>query len=126
MDTQRLAGMIGIAAVVTLGVVGVDRWTKDAKARGSSEVVQATSAEPQSALPQSALPFLPMVRDSHFQVDPSVPQLPPLPKESDAPPLISTGELEKKLKQSIDDLQKVLPSSLPSVEESSFPPPAAP
>lgn len=117
MDTKRLAGMIGIAAVVTLGVVGVDRWNKDAKARANAEVVQVTPKEP-------APSPVPAVRDS-YQVDPGVPQLPPLPKESDAPPLVSTGELEKQLKKSIDNLQKVLPP-LPSVEESSLPPPEAP
>src|SRR5687767_418628 len=112
MDTKRLAGMIGIAAVVTLGVVGVDRWNKDAKARANAEVVQVTPKEPTH--------IVPVVRDS-YQVDPTVPQLPPLPKETDAPALVPSGELEKKLKQSIDNLQKVLPP-LPSVEESSLPP----
>lgn len=123
MDTQRLAGMIGIAAVVTLGVLGVDRWNKDAKARASAEVVQVTPKEPSPVVstPVVPAPVVPAVRDS-FLVDPEVPQLPPIPKESDAPPLVSTGALEKQLKKSIDNLQKVLPPPLPSVEESSLPP----
>lgn len=119
MDTKRLAGMIGIAAMVTLGVVGVDRWNKDAKARANAQVVQVT---PKAPTPD-VVPPVPAVRDS-YQVDPAVPQLPPLPPESDAPPLVSTGELEKQLKKSIDNLQKVLPP--PSVEESSLPPPETP
>jgi hypothetical protein len=47
------------------------------------------------------------------------------PKESEPPPLIPTGELEKKLKESIDNLQKVLPQ-IPGGEESAAPPPVPP
>jgi hypothetical protein len=115
MYTQRLAGMVGLLAVVILGLVGVDRWNKDAKARSvHSQVV--SSNDPVPSLAQSTI---------HYQVDPSappVPQLPPVPKETPAPPLISTGELDKKLKESLDNLQKALPK-LPTAEESAAPPP---
>ncbi|MCI0684550.1 MAG: hypothetical protein L0Y71_20755, partial [Gemmataceae bacterium] len=123
MDTARLAGMIGIASVVTLGVVGVDRWNKDAKTRHQGDVAQADLAQAKCAAP---MPALPVVRDStiSFQVDPAEPMLPPIPKESAAPPLVSSGELEKKLKQSIDKLHKALDLPVLNETEPSVPPPA--
>jgi hypothetical protein len=118
MYTQRLAGMVGLLAAVILGLVGVDRWNKDAKARSvHSQVVSASNDPLPPPIAQSTL---------HYQVDPAVPPVPqlpaPAPKETQAPPLISTGELDKQLKESLDNLQKVLPK-LPSAEESAAPPP---
>ena len=135
MNTHRLAGLIGLLAVVTLGVIGIDRWTKDAKARQKISPTQAAASET-----KQALPFAPS-STIHFQVDPQETPLPPIvlpmeneppalpptvsPKESEPPPLISTGELEKQLKESIDNLQKVLPK-LPGGEESATLPPPEP
>src|SRR5262245_30688693 len=110
MNTQRLAGMVGILVVVTLGVVGVDRWTKDTRARhAGSNVIAKNEMIP-----------LPGGRSTiHYQMDPAEPLPPPLPpSETKQPPLTSTGELEKQLKESLEKLQKALPS-LPSAEESS-------
>ncbi|GEM_PF-4234350 len=135
MNTKRFAGMIVILALVTLGVLGVDRWTKDAKARQTIAPMQVASINPQLVTPtgpsstvhfqfepgQAPLPPIVLGKDS----DP--PPLPPiaLPKESDPPPLISTGELEKQLKESINNLNKVLPR-LAGGEESAAPPPLPP
>src|SRR5262249_9486115 len=117
MYTQRLAGMVGLLAVVILGLVGVDRWNKDAKARSVHSQVVSAASDPLPPLAQSTI---------HYQVDPSappVPQLPPAqPKETQAPPLISTGELDTNINQSLDNLQKPLPK-LPSAEEPAAPPP---
>jgi len=135
MNTKRFAGMISIVAAVTLCVVGVDRGTKDAKARQVITPLQVASVNSPLAAPVGPTSTV------HFQIDPGQAPLPPIvigkdneppmsppaaaPKESEPPPLISTGELEKQLKQSIDNLQKVLPQ-LPGGEESSAPPPAPP
>src|SRR5258705_5861100 len=101
MYTQRLAGMVGLLAAVILGLVGVDRWNTDAKARSVHSQVVSASNDSLPPLAQSTI---------HYQVDPAappIPQLPPAPKETQAPPLISTGELDKQLKESLDNLQKV-------------------
>src|SRR5512139_4015219 len=117
MNTKRFAGIVGMLAAVTLGVLGIDRWTKDAKARQTITPMQVASSEPRPA----AAPSGP-TSTIHFQVAPTEEPLPPvvIPKESAPPPLLSTGELEKKLKESIEKLERVLPS-LPSGEESAAP-----
>lgn len=112
MNTQRLAGMVGILVVVTLGVVGVDRWTKDARARHAGATTIAKN---------EIVPLTGGRSTIHYQVDPIEPiPLPAPPTEDKQPPLTSTGELEKQLKESLEKLQKALPS-LPGAEESSPP-----
>ncbi len=127
MCPKRVLGMLALLALVTGGVFAVDRWNKDAKVRQTITPLQVAANEPKPAAPQGQTTV-------HFQVDPSVPPLPPvkisetpppavapMPEESKQPPLISTGELEKQLKQSLENLQKVLPSAATS-GDAAFPP----
>lgn len=121
MNTKRFAGMIGMLAAVALGVLGVDHWTKNAKAQQTITPMQVAANEPRPSTPTGTNSTI------HFQVAPvdGPPAPVVIPKESAPPPLLSTGELEKKLKESIEKLERALPS-LPSGEESASPPPVAP
>jgi hypothetical protein len=116
MFTKRLLGITALAAVVILGVVGVDRLNKQAQKNAIQQTVVASvssralsGANPVGQVPEPSRASTTSIR---FQVEPQSepPPLSPPPMEqrlpSPPPSLVSTGELERQLKESLDRLQK--------------------
>src|SRR5262245_9707412 len=109
MFTKRLLGITTLAVVVILGVVGVDRLTKDARSNAAQQTITASNRGTSEARParpdlRSAAHIPP---DSiRFQIEPQASEPPPTPEPPTVnapppPPLVSTGELERQLKESL-------------------------